>query len=273
MRIANGAVRTIIAAAAMALAAGLAQAADDEGKIAQVDAEALTITLENGNTYKLSAEFDVEAALHAVRPICEDVRDRGAEALYAAAERFDGVRPPRLRVPAVVIAAALDGLEPVVREALEESIRRARLVHADQRRTDTTTTVASGGTVSRAEEHSQLRREESAGAIDPVTEDAVAFTSSRPATSSSSSEQAITRSLAPAAHRATRTLVPDTSSSRWSRGCTRTTRCWSRRARTQARLRGSDENENGPFRSPSTAASGGMSGAVMTRVVPSRRAE
>ena len=27
------------------------------------------------------AEFDVEAALEAVRPICEDVRERGAEAL------------------------------------------------------------------------------------------------------------------------------------------------------------------------------------------------
>jgi histidinol dehydrogenase len=34
-----------------------------------------------------------------------------------------------------------------VRAALEESIRRARLVHADQRRTDTTTRVVPGGTV------------------------------------------------------------------------------------------------------------------------------
>ena len=61
MRIVSGAVRTFIAAAAMAVTAGLAQAADDEGKITKVNAEALTITLENGNTYKLSAEFDVEA--------------------------------------------------------------------------------------------------------------------------------------------------------------------------------------------------------------------
>jgi len=93
------------------------------------------------------AEFDVEAALHQVRPIVEDVRDRGAEALYAAAERFDGVRPARLRVPADVIAKALDQLDPTVREALEESIRRARIVHADQRRTDTVTQVSAGGTV------------------------------------------------------------------------------------------------------------------------------
>jgi outer membrane lipoprotein SlyB len=61
MRIVTGAVRTFIAAAAMALAAGLAHAAEDEGKIAQVDPDTLTITLENGNSYKLSAEFDVEA--------------------------------------------------------------------------------------------------------------------------------------------------------------------------------------------------------------------
>ena len=93
------------------------------------------------------AEFDVEAALHAVRPICDDVRDRGAEALYAAAERFDGVRPDRLRVPRDVIDAALERLDPAVRDALEEAIRRARLVHADQRRTDTTTVVSPGGTV------------------------------------------------------------------------------------------------------------------------------
>ncbi|WP_404347707.1 histidinol dehydrogenase [Phycicoccus jejuensis] len=93
------------------------------------------------------AEFDVEAALAAVRPIVEDVRDRGAAALYEAAERFDGVRPPALRVPADVIARAVETLDPVVRAALEESIRRARLVHADQRRRDTTTQVADGGTV------------------------------------------------------------------------------------------------------------------------------
>ncbi len=93
------------------------------------------------------AEVDVEAALAAVRPICDDVRDRGAEALYAAAERFDGIRPPALRVPGEVLAAALDRLDPAVREALEEAVRRARLVHADQRRADTTTVVTDGGTV------------------------------------------------------------------------------------------------------------------------------
>jgi histidinol dehydrogenase len=93
------------------------------------------------------AEFDVEAAMHEVRPIVEDVRHRGAEALRDFGERFDGVRPINLRVPADVMHHALDRLDPSLRAALEESIRRARLVHADQRRTDTTTQVVPGGTV------------------------------------------------------------------------------------------------------------------------------
>ena len=44
------------------------------------------------------AGLDVEAALEAVRPIVEDVRTRGDEALLDLGERFDGVRPPALRV-------------------------------------------------------------------------------------------------------------------------------------------------------------------------------
>ena len=112
-----------------------------------LDLRGRSLTLRDLRTALPRAEFDVEAALHAVRPICEDVRERGAEALYAAAERFDGVRPERLRVPTEVIAAALDALDPTVRTALEESIRRARVVHSDQRRTDGVTQVSAGGRV------------------------------------------------------------------------------------------------------------------------------
>ncbi len=93
------------------------------------------------------AEFDVEAALSQVRPIVQDVRDRGAQALRDLGERFDGVRPPNLRVPQEVLDLALEQLEPSLRDALVESIRRARIVHADQRRVDTTTRVVEGGTV------------------------------------------------------------------------------------------------------------------------------
>ncbi len=93
------------------------------------------------------ADFDVEAALSVVRPICEDVRHRGADALRDLGERFDGVRPIKLRVPTDVLAAALERIDPEVRAALDEAIRRVRIVHQDQRRTETTTLVVSGGTV------------------------------------------------------------------------------------------------------------------------------
>ncbi|MDX2853298.1 histidinol dehydrogenase [Actinacidiphila glaucinigra] len=93
------------------------------------------------------AELDVEAALETVRPICEDVKHRGTAALIDYAEKFDGVTIDRVRVPAEALTRALQELDPKVRAALEESIRRARLVHGAQRRTDHTTQVVPGGTV------------------------------------------------------------------------------------------------------------------------------
>lgn len=47
--------------AAGTLFASAALAANDEGPIAAIDSEAMTITLENGNVYKLPGEFDFEA--------------------------------------------------------------------------------------------------------------------------------------------------------------------------------------------------------------------
>ncbi|MEU3714662.1 histidinol dehydrogenase [Streptomyces californicus] len=93
------------------------------------------------------AEFDVEAALETVRPICEDVRHRGSAAVIEWGEKFDGVRTASVRVPAEALTRALAELDPAVRAALEESIRRARLVHREQRRTTHITQVVPGGTV------------------------------------------------------------------------------------------------------------------------------
>ncbi|WP_346274577.1 histidinol dehydrogenase [Pseudonocardia sp.] len=93
------------------------------------------------------AEVDVDAALAAVRPIVEAVRERGAEAALEFAEKFDKVRPPSVRVPADALSAALRDLDPAVKDALETSIERARKVHGDQRRQDVVTHVVPGGTV------------------------------------------------------------------------------------------------------------------------------
>jgi histidinol dehydrogenase len=93
------------------------------------------------------AELDVDAALSVVRPIVEDVRARGAEAVLHWGAELDGIRPPSLRVPQEALDQALAELDPDVRLALEESIRRAQIVHDDQRRSEMSTTVADGGTV------------------------------------------------------------------------------------------------------------------------------
>lgn len=93
------------------------------------------------------ADFDVQAALEKVRPICEAVHHRGDAALIDYAEKFDGVRLESVRVPARALTEALEQLDPAVRAALEESVRRARLVHREQRRTTHTTQVAPGGSV------------------------------------------------------------------------------------------------------------------------------
>jgi histidinol dehydrogenase len=115
--------------------------------ISRIDLRGLALDARSLREVLPRAEFDVEAAVSAVRPICDDVRHRGADALRDLGERFDGVRPGQLRVPAEVLAAALDQLDPDVRAALEETIRRVHVVHEDQRRSDTTTQVAPGGTV------------------------------------------------------------------------------------------------------------------------------
>ncbi len=93
------------------------------------------------------AALDVEAALEAVRPICDDVRERGAAAVREYTAKFDGVDLPATRVPAAALTAALDGLAGDVRSALAEAARRARLVHEAQLPRETVTTVAPGSTV------------------------------------------------------------------------------------------------------------------------------
>jgi histidinol dehydrogenase len=90
---------------------------------------------------------DVDAVVPRVRPIVDAVAERGAEAALEYGQSFDGVRPDRVRVAADDLRGALERLDPEIRAALEVAIERARAVHADQRRTDTATTLAPGATV------------------------------------------------------------------------------------------------------------------------------
>lgn len=93
------------------------------------------------------ANVDVSSVVPVVAPIIEQVRHGGEQTLLDLAERFDGVRPPALRVPAEALEAALAGLDPRVRAALEESIRRARLVHDAQHPQDSTVELGEGAVV------------------------------------------------------------------------------------------------------------------------------
>jgi histidinol dehydrogenase len=78
------------------------------------------------------AALDVDRATELVKPITEDVRVRGGAAVRAYTNRFDGVDLAHTRVPAGAIEKALAGIDPTVRDALEEAARRARVVHEAQ---------------------------------------------------------------------------------------------------------------------------------------------
>src|SRR3954454_6871671 len=93
------------------------------------------------------ADFDVEAALHVVRPICDDVRDRGVEAITAYSAKFDGVEQTDIAVPREALTDALSQLDPEVRAGLEESIRRLRITCEAELEQDVVTDLGPGARV------------------------------------------------------------------------------------------------------------------------------
>ncbi|MCG7275031.1 histidinol dehydrogenase [Corynebacterium singulare] len=90
---------------------------------------------------------DVSSVMGTVVPMVESVRDGGAAAALDFGERFDGVRPEAVRVRTEELEKAAAELDPHVRAAIEESITRVRAVHADQKPSPHTTTLAPGATV------------------------------------------------------------------------------------------------------------------------------
>jgi histidinol dehydrogenase len=93
------------------------------------------------------AAVDVHAAVDAVTPVVTAIAERGYPAAREATLRFDGVDVAEPRVPAAALSEALAGLDPAVRDALDESIRRARIGHEAQRRKTVETQIVPGGTV------------------------------------------------------------------------------------------------------------------------------
>jgi histidinol-phosphate aminotransferase len=93
------------------------------------------------------AALDTSVALAQIRPVCDDVRDRGAAAVREYTALFDGVDLPTSRVPAQALAEALAGLDPALRAALEEMVRRVRPVHEAQRPAGHVTRIGAGAQV------------------------------------------------------------------------------------------------------------------------------
>lgn len=90
---------------------------------------------------------DVAAVAPTITPVVDDVRRRGAAAALDFAQKFDGVRPDAIRVPAQEWARAAQDLPSEVRAAIEESIRRVRAVHSEQKPHSHITTLGPGATV------------------------------------------------------------------------------------------------------------------------------
>ena len=91
--------------------------------------------------------MDIEAALVTVKPLLERIKKEGEKAVIAITAEIDGVEIPQLRVPAKIIKKALDELDPKIKEALIEAIKRIEKVHNDQKRVEKQTDVVPGGYV------------------------------------------------------------------------------------------------------------------------------
>ena len=93
------------------------------------------------------AALDVAEAMKLVEPILLRVKNGNEADLIALAQEFDRVTPPSIKVPRAELTKALKELDPAIRSALEISAQRIKKVHEDQRRSETTTKVVDGGTV------------------------------------------------------------------------------------------------------------------------------
>src|SRR5947208_10230105 len=80
------------------------------------------------------AEIQIDELIERVRPIVQDVRQRGDQALIKFTARFDHVQltPDQLRVSREEIERAYQMLDTSVRGAVEHAIRNVRTFHERQ---------------------------------------------------------------------------------------------------------------------------------------------
>src|SRR5699024_10615350 len=93
------------------------------------------------------AQASQNAPVETVRPLLDDIRDRGRAAVAEATARFDGVESGSFRVPADALREAAAQLDPAVRAGLDEAIARVRTVSAAEVPAPRTVEVASGARI------------------------------------------------------------------------------------------------------------------------------
>ena len=115
--------------------------------IRTIDLRGKALTKAQYNAELPRATLDVNEAMRLIEPILHRVKTGGELELIKLAQEFDGVTPPGIRVSQQDLDDCLKALDPQIRAALELSIERVRTVHNEQVRSDKTTVVVDGGTV------------------------------------------------------------------------------------------------------------------------------
>lgn len=90
---------------------------------------------------------DITVASEAAQRLISEVRSEGEAALKRHAETFDGVPDAKIAVDSSEITAAMNALDPAVKDALDASIARARTASEAQLPTPVTTTFGPGAHV------------------------------------------------------------------------------------------------------------------------------
>ena len=93
------------------------------------------------------AAIDIDSALEEIRPLVQQIRTDGAQALVAIAQKFDGIDINPIKVTAEELANALSSLEPSLRTSLEVAIERVRKVTQQAKPEAFTTELADGAQV------------------------------------------------------------------------------------------------------------------------------
>ena len=93
------------------------------------------------------AAIDIDSALEEIRPLVEQIRTDGAQALVAIAQKFDGIDINPIKVAAEELANALSSLEPSLRTSLEVAIDRVRKVTEQAKPQAFTNELADGAQV------------------------------------------------------------------------------------------------------------------------------